>query len=199
MSLLTNLHNQFSWLKRQQKFVFIHINKTGGVSIGKALGIGKKMHFTALEEKSRLGNYSWSKMFKFSIVRNPWDKVVSHYFFRIKTNQTGLGNNPINFKEWVKLTYGEQNPEYFDCPKYFMPQLNWLTDEKGEIMVDFVGRFENLDNDFQHICKRIGRNVDLPFLNKSERREYQYYYDDTTKEIVRKWFEKDIIHFNYSF
>jgi hypothetical protein len=179
--------------------VFVHINKTGGMSIGKALGMGKKEHFTALEHKNRLGNHRWGEMFKFSFVRNPRDKVISHYFHRVKTNQTGLGNKPINFKEWVKLTYGEQNPRYFDYPKYFMPQINWLTDGKGKVIVDFVGRFENLENDFQHICKRIGKNVDLPFLNKSEHKEYQYYYDDTTKETVSKWFEKDIVFFNYLF
>ena len=92
-----------------QGFVFIHINKTAGVSIGKALGL-EKQHLTAREYKNSLGNRRWDKMFKFTIVRNPWDKVVSHYFHRVKTNQTGLGNNPIGFKEWVKLTYSEQNP-----------------------------------------------------------------------------------------
>jgi len=199
MNLIAKTHNQLLQMKRQRKFVFIHINKTGGMSIGKALGLGKKEHFTALEHKNRLGDYSWGEMFKFSFVRNPWDKVVSHYFHRVKTNQTGLGKNRIDFNEWVKLTYGEQDPRYFDYPKYFMPQINWLTDEKGEIMVDFVGRFENLENDFQLICERIGRNVDLPNVNKSKHREYQYYYDDATKEIVRGWFEKDIGFFNYSF
>lgn len=185
--------------RENQNFVFIHINKTGGMSIGKALGLVEKRHFTALEYKDHLSIRRWNKRFKFSIVRNPWDKVVSQYFHRVKTNQTGLGDNLIDFQKWVKLTYGEQNPKYYDDPKYFIPQLNWLTNEKGEIIVDFVGRFENLENDFQLICERIGRHVDLPFVNKSEHREYQFYYDDTTKEIVRKWFEKDIDLFNYSF
>jgi hypothetical protein len=184
---------------RKQNFVFIHINKTGGMSITKALGLGIKQHFTAMEHKNRLGNSRWKKRFKFTIVRNPWDKVVSHYFHRVKTNQTNLADKRVDFREWVKLTYGEQNPYYYDQPKFFMPQINWLTDEKGDIIVDFIGRFENLENDFRLICKRIGMDVDLPFVNKSEHKQYQYYYDDTTKEIVRKWFEKDIDLFNYSF
>lgn len=138
----------FGRFKKREKFVFIHINKTGGMSIENALGL-KKQHLTALEYKNRLGIRHWNKSFKFSIVRNPWDKVVSQYFHRIKTNQTGLGVNPIDFKKWVKFTYGEQNPKYFDDPKYFMPQINWLTNENGELLCDFIGRFENLENDFQ--------------------------------------------------
>jgi len=104
--------------RKNQNFIFIHINKTGGTSIGKALGLRKKLHFTALEHKDRSGIRRWNKRFKFSFVRNPWEKVVSQYFHRIKTKQTGLGSNPIGFKEWVKLTYDQQNPKYYDDPKY---------------------------------------------------------------------------------
>ena len=80
-----------------------------------------------------------------------------------------------------------------------MPHLNWLTDEKGEVIVDFIGRFENLKNDFQFICEKIGVTADLPFVNKSEHKEYQYYYNDETREIVRRWFENDINLFKYNF
>ncbi|OQX77353.1 MAG: hypothetical protein B6D61_07325 [Bacteroidetes bacterium 4484_249] len=184
---------------KKRNFVFVHINKTGGMSIEKALGFAEKQHFTAIESLQMIGAKKWEKVFKFSIVRNPWDKVVSHYFHRVKTNQTGLRENPVDFKDWVKLAYDQQNPKYYDDPKYFMPQLDWLTDDKGNIMVDFIGRFENLENDFQHICKQIGVTADLPFVNKSEHREYQYYYDDETREIVKKWFEKDIEVFKYKF
>ena len=80
-----------------------------------------------------------------------------------------------------------------------MPQLNWLVDEKGEIIVDFIGKFENLENDFQHICDRISVTVDLPFVNKSEHKHYQSYFDDETRGIMRRWFWKDIERFNYKF
>ena len=184
--------------KKKQEFVFIHINKTGGMSIEKALGL-EKQHLTALEYKNLLGNRRWKKQFKFSIVRNPWDKVVSHFHHRVKTNQTGLGDNSIDFKDWVKLSYGEQNPKYYDYPKFFMPQIDWLTDSQGEISVDFIGRFENLENDFQFICEKIGAEAYLPLVNKSKRHEYHHYYDDTTKKIVEKWFEKDVDYFKYNF
>jgi len=178
--------------RKKRNFIFIHINTTAGMSIAKVLGLNEKQHFTAIEFRQKIDAEKWEKVFKFSIVRNPWDKVVSQYFHRLKTNQIGLGDYRIDFKKWVKLTYGEQNPKYYDDPKYFMPQLDWLTDDKGDIMVDFIGKFENLENDFQHICDRISVTVDLPFVNKSEHKHYQSYFDDETREIVRRWFEKDI-------
>jgi len=146
--------------RKKQNYVFIHINKTGGMGIVKALSLKKKQHFTALEYKNHLGILRWNKSFKFSIVRNPWDKVVS---------------------------------------QYFMTKLDWLTDDTGEIMVDFIGRFENLEDSFQTVCKEIGVKVKLPFVNKTEHKQYQCYYDDETKEIVRNSFKIDIERFNYKF
>ena len=185
--------------RKKRNFIFIHINKTAGMSIEKALGLNEKQHFTAIEFRQKIGAKKWERVFKFSIVRNPWDKVVSQYFHRLKTNQIGLGDYRIDFKEWVKLTYGEQNPKYYDDPKYFMPQLNWLTDNNGKLMVDFIGRFENLENDFRFICSKLSVSTDLPLINKSEHKEFQFYYDDETREIVRRWFWKDIDLFDYSF
>ena len=194
----TTMISNFFQNRKKRNFIFVHINKIGGMSVEKVLGL-EKQHITALEYRKTMSQKKWDKAFKFSFVRNPWDKVVSHYFHRIKTNQTGLGINPIVFKEWVKLTYGDQNPKYYDNPKYFMPQLDWLTNSTGEIIVDYIGRFENLEQNFQLICESIGVTVELPHVNKSKHKQYYHYYDDETKEIVRLWFEKDIKMFNYNF
>ena len=68
-------------------FIFIHINKTGGTSIEKALGL-EKDHLTASEKKTAIGKQKWKKIYSFAFVRNPWDKVVSHYHHRVKMNIT---------------------------------------------------------------------------------------------------------------
>jgi hypothetical protein len=179
-------------------FVFIHINKTGGSSIDAALGMPTE-HNTAREKIRQIGRGAWDRKFTFTIVRNPWDKVVSHYHYRLKTNQTNLKDDPIPFAEWVQRTYGEQDPKYYDKPKMFMPQVDWISDDKGEILVNFVGRFERLNEDFGKICKRLNRQADLPHVKQSNRGQYADYYDETTREIVSHWFRDDIEQFNYSF
>lgn len=179
-------------------FVFIHINKTGGTSVAHALRIPFE-HRTALEKRAELGPKRWSRRFKFAFVRNPWDKVVSHYSYRTRTNQMQMGAQPVDFNDWVRLSYGEQRPTYYDKPRMFMPQLRWLCDAHGELLVDFVGRFEQIEHDFHAICQCLGRTASLPHLKPSPREDYRSYYAPDTLAIVAEWFADDIERFGYRF
>ena len=71
--------------------------------------------------------------------------------------------------------------------------------EDGELLVDFVGRFETIDSDFQKICSRLGILASLPKYNISNIAPYQQYYSEETKELVRSAFEVDISYFGYDF
>ncbi|WP_238946762.1 sulfotransferase family 2 domain-containing protein [Seongchinamella unica] len=179
-------------------YVFIHINKTGGSSIEKALGIGLD-HSTALEKYRQLGAAAWARKFTFTIVRNPWDKVVSHYHYRVRTNQTGLGDRPIPFAEWLQRVYIDRDPFYFDQPRMFMPQKQWLVDESGEMLVEFIGRFENLQQDFDSICQRLQVEASLGHAKPSSRGSYRDYYDAESEALVREYFAQDIELFGYAF
>jgi len=179
-------------------FLFIHINKTGGTSIKRALGIPHRLQ-TAKEVLEEIGRRQWKKRFSFSFVRNPWDKVASHYAYRVQTNQTGLGERPVGFNEWVRLAYDEQDPRYYDQPKMFMAQTDWLTDENKEMVVRFVGRFESLGEDFSRVCEALGRDVKLPHLKRSSRGDYRTMYDSGAVEIVTRRFADDLARFGYSF
>jgi hypothetical protein len=83
----------------------------------------------------------------------------------------------------------------------FLPQLEWITDEKGDIIVDFVGRFENLQADFDTVCDEINlERQDLHHENRSRHDDtYRSYYDDETKAIVEDCFKADIEYFGYEF
>ena len=179
-------------------FIFIHINKSGGTSIERALNLAFE-HRTALEKIEQIGRRRWDRRFTFAVVRNPWDRVVSQFHFRISENQTDLATNPLEFKEWVRRAYGEQDPAYLAPPKMFIPQLDWITDADGTVLVDFVGRFENLKRDFEEVCRRLGKQVELPHLKATKRRPYQEYYDEETVEFIRAWYQKDIDCFGYRF
>lgn len=179
-------------------YVFIHINKTGGSSIEKALGIGLD-HSTAREKYRQLGAAAWSRKFTFTIVRNPWDKVVSHYHYRVRTNQTGLGDKTLPFGEWLQRVYVDRDPFYFDQPRMFMPQKQWLVNESGEMLVEFIGRFENLQQDFDSICQRLKVEASLGHAKPSSRGSYRDYYDADSEALVREQFAEDIELFGYTF
>lgn len=177
---------------------FVHINKTAGSSIEQALGLPFQ-HRTAQELRELVGQKRWEKGFSFAFVRNPWDKVASHYHFRVQTNQTRLAEDPIDFNEWVVRAYGEHDPRYYDQPKMFMPQVQWIDDEDGKRLVDFVGRFERLEEDFARICRLLGTKADLPHLKPSSRPHYRELYDDIAAKVVRSRFQRDLDRFRYSY
>ena len=189
---------QYAREKYLDDFVFIHINKTAGSSIERALGL-RLEHKTALEKRAELGETQWANRFSFAFVRNPWDRVVSLYHYRVKTNTTGLGEHALDFKTWVRLTFRDQDPAYYNSSKMLMPQWHWIADEEGRVLVDFIGRFENLDIDFSTVCARINKQATLPHLKQSNRGFYRDYYDDEAIGIVQDWFEVDVKQFAYAF
>lgn len=212
MVVLTKLKKSFKtkrrYLKRkihtfplwydEPEFIFIHINKTGGSSIERALNLPFE-HLTAQEKIKEVGLEKWQNKFTFAFVRNPYDKVCSHYRYRVKTNQTKLNDKPLSFSEWVLRSYHEQDPFYYDNPKMFMPQSKWLSDDSGKILVNKIYHFEQLNEDFKHLCQHLSIDAQLPHLKASKRVDYRTFYDRKTKNIVESCFAEDFKNFNYQF
>jgi len=94
-----------------------------------------------------------------------------------------------NFNEYIR----------WRCEKEVRFQKDFVYSNDGDLLLDFVGRFENIDHDFQQISERIGISAFLPKLNVSTSAPYQKYYNPGTRELVRKTFEVDIRLFGYEF
>jgi hypothetical protein len=185
---------------RNGPFAFIHINRTAGTSIGRAIGLPCKQHLTVREVIARVGAADWERAYRFSIVRNPWDKVVSHYKHRVRTNQTGMGDRHITFRDWVAATYGpDKRLPYYDQPKMFQPQVDWLRDHEGQVRLDFIGRFEDVNAAYRQVAARLELTGELPHCNGTEKVDYRTFYDDRTAEVIGDWFAEDVAAFGYRF
>ena len=76
----------------------------------------------------------------------------------------------------------------------------FVCDDAGNLLVDHVGRYESIAEDFANICERVGIDVELPVRNRSKRKaDYRSYYNEETVELVKQLCAKDIEMFDYSF
>jgi hypothetical protein len=175
-------------------FCFVHINKCGGTSIEKALGI-PKIHRTAAQWREALGADRWERMFTFALVRHPFEKVSSHYRYRVRTNQTGLGDRRLSLNDWVRLAYGERDPRYYDKPLMFAPCLEWIVDQQGEVLVDHVAKLENIAQEWTYIAAMTGGPSELRLENATERSQESL--DQTSRNIILERFRPDFEAFGY--
>ncbi len=177
--------------------IFIHINKNGGTSMSEAIGMKRKIHRSAIKIKEIVSQNEWNDSIKFTIIRNPFSRVVSQYNF---SKKTGLINKNLKFKEWVIKTYGLQRPSkrFFRNNYIFKTQLDWITIE-NVIITDYILRFENLEKDILSMNKKFGTSIRLKHLNSTKKVDYKTYYDSESKEIISNFFNKDLTYFNYEF
>lgn len=171
----------------EHKLIFIHINRTGGVSVETAFEQPIMDHRLPRDFIKEYGRDTWDNYYKFAIVRNPWDRMVSVYSNRKKWIDE-MSTKDLSFEEWL---LGLQYYREFN-------QLRWIY-SNSKIIVDFVGRFERLELDFQKVCKKIGVKKSLPHKNKSEHAPYQCYYTKKTKELIETYCEREIKMFGYRF
>jgi len=78
-------------------------------------------------------------------------------------------------------------------------QSEFFCDEKGNVIVDAIGRLETIQDDFQEICDMLGIEATLPHENASSHGDYREYYSESTRSLVREHFEEDIERFGYDF
>jgi hypothetical protein len=181
------------------RFAFIHINKCGGTSVEKALGL-PKVHDTAQQRVERIGWERWNRMHSFALIRHPYAKVVSHYKYRVKTDQTGLGGGAVDLNEWIRRAYGDQEPELHDQPIMFAPCVEWLRID-GEIVVRQIVKLEEIASEWPAICRNIGRpGAAMAHANRTSSNsldEARSLLDAESVRILRDRFAEDFDRFDY--
>ncbi|MCK5525337.1 MAG: sulfotransferase family 2 domain-containing protein [Thiomargarita sp.] len=142
-------------------------------------------HIKCTEIQPFLEQNTWNNYFKFTIVRNPYDRFISYCFF--------MNREDITFKKYAlermkKIIVNKKVHQNL----WFIPQYHFITDNNGELMVDFVGKYENLVNAHQHICTKIGiPSEQLPRINRSIHNNYAEYYDDELRQAVFEFYQPD--------
>lgn len=226
---------------RPFKCIFVHIPKAAGRSVEKffmdqlnmerenpehrqqlllidnddpARGTQKLSHLSALEyvRCGHIEQADFDRYYKFSFVRNPWSRLVSEYRYRAYLSHK-------SFKDFVFNKFPK--PGWDDKYRHVMPQSSMICSEDGRLLMDFVGKFERLQQDFNRVCADLGfDNPALPHVNSSDKRSrelrrafknfihrndegrfrtYVDFYDDETRDYVAQLYRSDIEMFDYSF
>mgnify|MGYP003662377156 CR=1 FL=1 len=184
-------------ISRKQMFIFSEIPKPGSTSmlavLGKYADFSCPKHTDLSEIVQVVNKTNFYKMFKFTFVRNPWCRTVSMYF----RNEGIIKRNDMSFREFVNWIKMSTDTCTMPSPKKY--QLDFVK-LNGKSVADFIGRFENLQEDFNTVCDKTGiPRQALPMKNKSKHNHYTEYYDDETREIIAKKFREDIEYFGYKF
>jgi hypothetical protein len=196
----------------QKKCIFVHIPKAAGVSVCRTLFNNLAgAHQTIAKYQIAFSKNEFDSYFKFTFVRNPWDRIFSAYNFL-----KGGGMNDTD-KNWAILNLSEYNN--FDdfvrrwvnssnIHKYthFLPQYRFIClPGSDNLQVDFLGYYENIEDDFVYIRNKLASDneVTLKYENRTEsnekKRDYREYYTDETRNIVYEVYKKDIDLLGYDF
>jgi hypothetical protein len=135
----------------------------------------------------------FSRHFRFSVVRNPYDRIVSQYRFRYQ---------PAGFSFHAFVARLQAHfAEGAEPPRYLAPQHAFLSSATGVLLMDAVVRFECLGEEIAPIFRRLfGESVPLPSVNRSaDRTPVHEYYDAATKRTIVRLYEADFDLFKYAF
>jgi len=167
-----------------------------------------KQHATATEIKEHYASKEqWNNYFKFAIVRNPFDKIVSSYNWICRRIKPCDLRDRLMFKDFVfrkgvfeKMFNLDETDLRLNNYHQIRPSVEYLF-ENNNLLIDYVGKFENLDDEWDFICEKLGTKIKIPHRNKHSRdyKHYRDYYDDETKEFILKTYKKDLETFGYEF
>ena len=194
-----------------RKLVFIHIQKTGGITVDRLLN-ERIPDLRGLVARHGFASWGmdqlddWDEYFKFAFVRNPWDRLVSWYSMVTTLPREGnelrryVHDNSSTFEEFIYNCTGEVKIKEGVYYSFAYNQLDYVTDEHGNVLVDFIGRLENFDKDIQEVFRRIGFELEtVPHKNRSGHQHYSTFYTPETEMIIRERFKRDIEYFGYEF
>mgnify|MGYP001177122735 CR=1 FL=1 len=209
-------------ISHNHKCIFLHIPKAAGTSVERFL----RSSDPSIPEKvlrkrgfSRFLN-DYLDYYVFSFVRNPYDRFVSAWRWgELKFEKEGdldfyKKDSHVSFEQYISLTTDldyrknhsflwSEYDSYHTLPQFeFFPHLNgghYFTDKiDPDFTCDFIGRFENINEDFNKVCSSIGlKELKLPHAYKGKSRESDAIWTDNLKSKVYNYYKKDFELFNY--
>lgn len=198
-----NLYRRYyNW--RKAGCIFIHVPKAAGTSINHALYGRTLGHYTISEIEAQFPRLV-EQCFVFSVVRNPYDRLISAYHFAKKGRTVDMGmSNPDQyqipefgtFESFVNQWLVKQ--DLYSVDNVFRPQHLYVC-RRENVVVDYLARIESMDDDIHNISKLLGKPLHIGKKNVNKGSEsYRDYYSNELSETVYQLYRKDFEIFSYN-
>jgi len=146
-------------------------------------------HISCYNFYEKFNKNDFNSFYKFAVIRNPWDRMVSRYFYSKKISKKF---NNYTFEEFVDYD--------IKFNSRVLNQFEFCTKDKNNFCLDSVIRFENINDDFAEVTNKIFKNKrKIQHLNMTNHSKYKDYYNDKLKDKIYSNFKKDINFFKYDF
>ena len=195
---------------RDRCAIFVHIPKTAGTTVLDLLGADHVFdtHATALTYREADPDL-FARAFKFAVIRDPWDRFASAFhFMKSGTDwpmQKAWAARHIGDLDFARFVRKLRNPVFRQVvlsERFFWPQSFWVTDRRGDLLVDELYRFEELSSALSAIAERLGVSspAAIPTRRKSSRASLRALYQDCEMvELVERLYAQDSARFGYRF
>ena len=177
--------------------IFIHIPKTAGLSLINSVygDVNGGSHRTFSFYKEILGK-NLDAYFTFSFVRDPVERLYSAYSFLqqggVNVYDKNLFNNFLtNYKDFEDFVINGLDKELINKIVHFIPQTNFICDFQGNIMVDFVGKYENINIDIERLSTKLGIEIVLPSINVNKEKNFNICFDQDIIDKIKLIYKKD--------
>lgn len=179
----------FTYISEQKRLIYYDVPKCASTTV-RTVFFGNDHALSLRNPKGNLDRY-----FKFSFIRDPWDRMVSNWKmfttqpYRIKQIRSMTDLDVSRFEDFVHFARRTKN-------HHWQPQLLYLPDK-----LDFLGRLETFDQDFERLCEAIGvTRMPRPVRrNNTARSRYQDYYTPKLVDVVAEMYAADIDAFGFEF
>jgi hypothetical protein len=205
-------------ISTEHRCIFVHIPRCGGTTVESILWPGERdeadlwmgfvseyhnkyqtgglQHLLASQIRQEIGAGRFASYFKFSVVRNPFDRAISQFSYmkRRKDLRAFIGmSQSTSFSKYLTLIRRKRHVQW-------EPQCSFIYDNNGAPLTDFVGRFETLASDVRTVCARLGVEFDaLPHHNASDRGPYRNYYTPESRAQIEDMYGDDLDLLGYAF
>lgn len=189
-------------LFKKHKLLFIHIPKAAGISFYQSLyNANSYGHFRIADYINIFGQKAIDDLYSFCIVRDPYERLYSGYTYLrkggrgapIDLNYQKLLKPYANFDDFVLKFFVDNT---YKNVEHFLPQTHWITDEEGNITVDYIGYFEKIQHEYDYLRKKVNSNNDLSFKNRTPQKK-EVHFSSEVIEVINQIYHDDFEKLNY--